>query len=184
MLGRRGVGRGDDGGCRQARGDLPADVWSREHGDAFRGKRLGPQLAHPPPVIRGKTLGRRAEPMLRAQQRRDAFTERPNAHARRRDEQIGRLQSATEIGGDDNAVGDADPCEVPSVLPMRGQRGRLRLVTGPEDHLAAPVAGEDRRERRPPGARLEHSDTGHAFGARPSPIRGSVPWMIRARLCR
>src|SRR5207247_851512 len=72
------------------------------------------------------------------------------------------------IGGHLPSVGHAYAGEVFAILASRRDLFGLRGVSGPEDHVLATVAREDRREGRAPGSRLEH---GHRHEV---PTRGST----------
>lgn len=109
-----------------------------------------------------------------AEKGRHAVAELADASTRRRDDEIVRRERPLQIGGDLDAVRDADPGEVLAVLASRGDLFRLCRISDPENDILATVAREDRRERRAPGPGLEH---GHRHEV---PTRGSTPRTMRS----
>src|SRR3954469_13221580 len=156
-----------------ARRDLPADVRPGQHGDASLVGHLAPYLTHAPAVL-GQTLRRRKEMVHGPEQGTHAFAEREHSDARGSDDDVfRRVERTFEIGGDGDAIGDADAWEVPAVLAFLSERARVLWSSGPEHHVASAIAREDRRERRAPRPRLQDRDRGQA------PSRGSTPRAIR-----
>jgi len=105
------------------------------------------------------------------------------AHALRRcghHERV-RLERPLEVSGHEHSVRDRHSRQISGVLSPHRELVRSRGVARPEDDRASAVAGEDRRERRAPGACLEN---GYVDGDLRCPIRGSLPRMIRAMFGR
>src|SRR5207244_3267476 len=134
---------------------------------------FGPDLAHPPAVAR-EALRRRELPVACAQQRLDAIAQLADAATRRRHDEVVRGERPLEIGGHLHSIGHAYAGEVLAILAPRRDLLGLRGVSGPENHVLATVAREDRREGRAPGSSLEH---GHRHDV---PTRGSTPRTMRS----
>src|SRR5207245_5319512 len=115
-----------------------AAVRTGEHRDPFRREGFGPDLAHPPAVVR-EALRCGEQPVACAQQRLDPIAQLADAATRRRHDEVIRGERPLEIGGHLYSDGHAYAGEVFAILASRRDLLGLRGVSGPEDHVLATV---------------------------------------------